>query len=135
MNFKNLLGSKDCGIFLVRVVLGLIFIVHGWDKIQNMEGTIGFFSSLGLASFFAYLVAWVEFLGGLAVLLGIFTRWIPYLLAMVMVFAIFLVKLKLGFSGGYEFDLLLLVSALAVAWSDSEAYSVFKLFKRNKIQE
>lgn len=135
MNFKNLLGSKDCGIFLVRVVLGLIFIFHGWDKIQNIEGIIGFFGSLGLAPFFAYLVSWVEFLGGLAVLLGIFTRWVPYLLAIIMVFAIFLVKIKSGFLGGYEFDLLLLVSALAVAWSDSEAYSVFKLFKRNKIQE
>lgn len=115
---------KAWGVFLVRVVLGLVFIMHGLAKIQNMEGTIGFFASLGLASFFAYLVAYVELLGGIAVLLGIYSRVAGYLLAVIMVFAIFMVKLKSGFVGGYEFDLLLLVSALLVAWHGAGPYSV-----------
>lgn len=111
-------------MFLIRIVVGLVFIVHGWDKIQNMEGVIGFFGSLGLASAFAYLVAWTEFLGGLAVLLGLFSKYAAYLLAVVMVGAIYLVKFKTGFSGGYEFDLLLLVSALAIAWTKDMPFKI-----------
>jgi len=117
MSIKNFLGSKNWGMLLIRLVVGSVFIVHGWDKIQNIEGIIGFFGSLGLASIFAYLVAWTEFLGGIAVLIGLFYKYAAYLLAVVMVGAIYLVKFKMGFSGGYEFDLLLLVSALAIAWT------------------
>jgi uncharacterized membrane protein YphA (DoxX/SURF4 family) len=124
MDIKTFLGSKNWGMFLVRVVVGLVFIVHGWDKIGNIEGVIGFFGSLGLPSIFAYLVGWTEFLGGLAVLLGLFYKYAAYLLAIVMVGAIYLVKFKMGFSGGYEFDLLLLVSALAIAWTKDMPYKV-----------
>lgn len=118
------MNLKVCGLFLLRVVLGIIFIAHGWAKIGGMEGTIGFFVSLGLPAFMAYVVAWVEFLGGIAVLLGIFSRIAAYLLAITMVVAIFLVKIKAGFLGGYELDLILLVSALVVAWSGAGPYSV-----------
>ncbi len=111
-------------MFLLRVVLGAVFIAHGWDKIQNMPGVIGFFGSLGLAPMFAYLVAYVELLGGVAVLLGVYSRLAGYLLAIVMVFAIFLVKMKVGFLGGYELDLMLLASSLAVAWNGAGPYSV-----------
>lgn len=111
-------------MFFLRVVLGVIFIAHGWAKIQGMEGTIGFFGSLGLAPFFAYLVAWTEFLGGLAMVLGLYTRVAGYLIAIVMVFAIVLAKFKMGFLGGYELDLILLASALVIAQHGSGPYSV-----------
>jgi uncharacterized membrane protein YphA (DoxX/SURF4 family) len=124
MSIKTFLGSKNWGMLLVRIVVGLVFIVHGWDKIQNIEGVIGFFGSLGLMSAFAYLVAWTEFLGGLAVLLGLFSKYAAYLLAIVMVGAIYLVKFKMGFAGGYEFDLLLLVSALAIAWTKDMPFKI-----------
>ena len=69
-------------------------------------------------------MAGVEFLGCIAMVLGLFTRIAGYLLATVMVFAIVLVKFEGGFLGGYEFDLILLASALAVAWSGAGPYSV-----------
>ena len=118
------LDLKVAGLFLLRAVVGLVFIFHGLDKLQNMSGVIGFFGSLGLAPFFAYLVAWVEFLGGIALLLGVFSRYAAYALSIIMVVAIFLVKLKAGFLGGYELDLVLLVSLLATAWSGSGKYSL-----------
>jgi len=118
------MNLKVFGMFLLRVVVGFVFMAHGWAKIQGMEGTIGFFASLGLAPFLAYLVAWVEFLGGVALLIGVYSRLAGYLLAIVMVFAIFMLKIKMGFLGGYEFDLTLLVALLAIAWSGSGPYSV-----------
>jgi len=120
---KDFFSSKNWGIFLVRVVLGAVFIVHGLEKIQNIDGVIGFFGSLGLPALLAYVVAWSEFVGGIVVLLGIFHyRKAAYLLALIMVGAIYLVKFNKGFSGGYEFDLLLLVSALAVASAKDMPY-------------
>jgi len=141
-NFRNF------GMLLLRVVLGIVFILHGFDKLQNLEGVVDFFSSLGLAPFFAYLVAYTEFLGGIALLLGVFSRYAAYALSTIMVVAIFLVKMKAGFLGGYELDLVLLVSLLATAWSGSGKYSLsgkmcecgdcafcgMRLFRRKKME-
>ncbi len=118
MNFKVL------SLALLRVVVGATFLAHGLQKVQNIEGTIGFFASLGLAASIAYVVAWVELLGGLAVLLGVYSRWAAYALSLVMVGAIAMVKFDMGFVGGYELDLVLLASLLVIAFSGSGPYSV-----------
>lgn len=107
--------STDLALLLLRIALGVIFIAHGWDKIQNMQATIGFFATLGFNSLFAYLVAYVEFLGGLAVLLGVAMRQATLALVVVMMFAIYLVKAYKGLLGGYEFDMMLLATALALS--------------------
>jgi uncharacterized membrane protein YphA (DoxX/SURF4 family) len=113
--------SKCCnpgfGLMLVRIAAGAVFLAHGIAKLQNMEGTIAFFGMLGLASFWAYVVAIVETVGGVALILGFFTGVMGMLLAVTMVVAIFIVKLKVGFivPGGYEIDLMLLAASLSVA--------------------
>lgn len=117
-------SHKDCGMFLLRLVVGIVFMVYGWNKIQGMEGTIGFFASLGLAPFFAYLVAWVEFLGGIALILGLYSRLVSYLLAIIVIVAILKVKWAMGFMGGYESDLVLLAALLAIAWTGAGRYSL-----------
>ncbi|MEK7600354.1 MAG: DoxX family protein [Patescibacteria group bacterium] len=110
-------GPKMQGwvIVLARVVLGAIFIAHGWQKLNNMDAIVGFFGTLGMPAFMAYVVALVEFLGGIAVLIGAWTLWAGRLLALVMVGAIVLVKFKMGFMGGYELELGLLALALCVS--------------------
>ena len=119
----------DIALLLIRVGLGAVFVIHGWEKVTNMEGTIGFFASLGLSSIWAYVVAYIELIGGLAVLLGSFTGWAAMLLAAVMVGAIGMVKLEQGFLGGYEFDLVLFLSAVAVALAGPGKYTVKRLIK------
>ena len=84
--------TREVGPFLIRLALAIVFIVHGSQKFQNMEGTAGFFGSLGFPAFVAYLIAFVELAGGIAMLLGIFTAWAGILLALVMAGAIYLVK-------------------------------------------
>ena len=122
----------DLALLAIRIGLGIVFVVHGWQKITGMEGTIGFIGSLGFPAFFAYLVTAFEFLGGLAVLLGVFTRWGAAAIAIVMVFAIILVKFKVGFIGGYELDLVLLLNALALIAAGEGKYSVWALLGKNK---
>ncbi len=116
--------NPDLGLLLVRIALGLVFIVHGWQKVSNLTGTVGFFGSIGLPAFLAYVVAAIEFLGGLAILLGVWTRVVGVLLAAVMVGAIVTLKFKAGFSGGYEFDLTLLLIALAMSFSGPGRYAL-----------
>ena len=120
--------NTDLGLLLVRIGLGVIFLVHGLQKFMNLEQTVQFFGMIGLAAFFTYLVAAVELLGGAAMILGLFPRIAGVLLAIVMIFAIYLVKLKMGFSGGYEFDLMLLLAALGIASAGPGSYSLNKMF-------
>ncbi len=120
--FKN----PDLGILLIRIGLAAVFILHGLSKFSNIEGTEKFFGSLGLPIIFVYLVALVETLGGLALLLGIFTEVASILIAGIMIFAILLVKLQKGFVGGYEFELMLFLSALAITLIGPGKYKIKK---------
>lgn len=123
-------ASTDTALLLVRVGLALVFIAHGWAKFSDMEGTVGFFASIGLASFFAYAIATIELVGGVAMLLGMYTGVAGVLLAVTMLGAIGLVKINAGFLGGYEFDIMLFLSAIAVALAGSGKYTAKYLVKR-----
>jgi len=120
--------NTDLGLFLVRFGLATVFIIHGWIKLKDITGTVQFFeTAVGVSGFWAYIVALVEFLGGLSMLLGIWTYWSGVLLAANMLFAIILVKLSIGFVGGWEFDLVLLLSALAIATVGPGIYTAKKI--------
>jgi len=118
--------NPNVGLLLIRVGIALVFIVHGISKLSNIDGTIAFFGSLGLGVFFAYLVAVVELLAGISMLLGFWVEASGIALAIIMVIAIFTVKLKVGFLGGYELDLPLLLSALGIAFAGPGKYAIEK---------
>ena len=129
--------NKGFGLFLLRVFVGVIFLSHGWEKFYYMEETIGFFTQFNIPAFLAYVVATIETLGGIALILGIFTRVAAPLLALVMVGAVVLVKWKVGYpAGGFlgafrisEIDIMLFVSSVTVALSGAGMYSLAKFSK------
>jgi len=116
--------------FLLRIVLGVSFFVHGLVKFQGgIENTVGWFDSIGIPGFLAYVVASVELVGGAALILGLGTRIVSALLALIMVGAILKSKLAIGFLGtpemaGYELDLAFLVIAIFLAVNGSKLWSV-----------
>jgi len=116
--------------FLLRIVLGISFFVHGLVKFQGgIENTVGWFDSIGIPGFLAYVVASVELVGGAALILGLGTRIVSALLALIMVGAILKSKLAIGFLGtpemaGYELDLAFLVIAIFLAVNGSKLWSV-----------
>jgi len=127
-------SNSDIALLLIRIGLGAVFIAHGLSKISNMNdtpGTISFFASVGLPVFFAYLVAYVELLGGLSMVLGIFTGWAGIALAIIMVVAIGLVKISKGFVGGYEFELVLFLSSLAISLAGPGSYALGNFRKKS----
>ncbi len=84
--------STDSGLLVLRIGVGVIFILTGWMKVSNLSATVGFFATMGFAPFWAYLVSFVELLGGIAVLLGLYTRLAAALLTVVMIVAIYVVR-------------------------------------------
>ncbi|QFT83512.1 DoxX [Halomonas sp. THAF12] len=69
---------QPAAITLLRLSLGVMTLAHGLLKVFvfTLPGTVGYFESLGLPGEFAYLTILAEVGGGLALLLGVYTRWI-----------------------------------------------------------
>jgi len=81
-------------------------MIHGIPKLLDIAGTQNSFANMGLPPELAIIIGLLEFIGGLAILLGILTRIAAGLLAINMIGAILQVKLSKGFIGGFELDLL-----------------------------
>lgn len=135
MDLKTLLKPApeqvDLAMTIIRVVVGLAFFLHGWQKVFTLGfgGVGGFFGSIGIpaAGFFAVVVSLLELLGGLALILGIATRLVGLLLAIDMLVALLVVHLPNGFfvsDGGYELVLLLGAAALAFAITGASSMSL-----------
>ncbi|PUB11971.1 DoxX family protein [Paenisporosarcina sp. OV554] len=117
--------KKELGALIVRVVLGVIFAVHGIVKFQDgISNTVGWFESIGLPGFLAYGVASVEIIGGLLLIIGLATRIVAGVFLLLLVGAIITVKLAVGFVNGYEFDLALMAMAAFLAMAGSELFAV-----------
>ena len=106
---------KKDPLLLIRLALGIAFIVHGATKLSDIEGGMGMFSSMGLPGFVFVVVALVELLAGLGILLNKYVKYSGYAIAVIMIGAIFLAKLKAGYLGGYELDIAYLAMALVLA--------------------
>ena len=120
----------DIALTVLRVVLGVTFILHGGQKlfVYGFDGVAGSFAQMGIpaAGFLGPLVALTEFFGGIAITLGLLTRLAALGIGATMVVAILTVHLKQGFfnPGGIEFPLALLASAVALVLTGAGAYSV-----------
>ena len=122
---KAFFNNGNLGLLLIRLGLAAIFIFSGIVKFMDIAGTAAFFQKINLSLPFVYLVATVELLGGISMLLGVWTKLFGWLLAINMLFAIILVKFATGFSG-YSSDLLLLLVALGIAFLGAGRYALCK---------
>jgi len=75
--------GRDVAALVGRILLALMFVLAGFSKIGGFEGTAGYIASKGLpaASLLAALTIVLEVGGGLAIMLGFFTRWSALALA------------------------------------------------------
>jgi putative oxidoreductase len=133
--------QTQVGLLLLRLALGLTFFIHGFVKFQGgIANTAGWFQSLGLPGFAAYLVAIIELAGGLAIILGFGTRIVSVLFALIMLGAIVKAKLALGFLGngqmaGYELDVALLFMSICLALADKNAFSLDNILIRRTLDK
>lgn len=128
----------EWGLAVLRIIVGIVFLVHGGQKlfVYGFGGVAAFLASLGIPApmLSAVVVTSVEFLGGLALVLGLFTRWAAALLAATMVVAIVSVHLRAGFfmPQGYEFALSLLGATLALGLTGPGAAAVDAALARRR---
>jgi putative oxidoreductase len=117
----------DTGVFLIRIVVGLLLVGHGSQKLfgwfggHGLEGTGGFFDTLGYkpGKHWAAVAGLSEFFGGLLFALGLLTPLAAAAIIGTMFNAVMSVHAKNGpwaGSGGYEYNLVLATAAAGVAF-------------------
>ena len=129
-------------ITLLRVVIGFIFLYHGYLKLfvpGVFVGTIGFFTKVGIIApqISALVVSFAEFFGGLFLILGMITRWATFALIFEMLVAFFTIHIKNGIlvsSNGYEFVLLIMTALLLIHINGAGRLSLGKLFKKKILE-
>ena len=110
----------SAGLLVLRVVVGVTFILHGLDKLGDLTGTEEFFASLEIPApgLMAPLVALTETVGGLLLIVGLATPLVGVALAVDMLVALVTAHIDAGFfaaSGGIELVLLPGGASLALA--------------------
>lgn len=122
--------QQDHAALVLRLAFGLILLAHGLLKVFvfTPSGTAAFFSSLGLPEFLAYMTMVLEIGGGIALVIGIYTRLISLVSIPVLVGATW-VHIGNGWvfsnqGGGWEFPALLVIIALIVALQGSGSYAL-----------
>lgn len=115
MGFLN--KAQPLGLLALRLVLGIIMVVHGWQKIHAGPGHfVQMVHGLGLPGFLAYFSLAAEFIGGLLLIAGFATRIAAFFIFIDMLVAITKVHLHNGLTGqgGYQFPLSLIAIAFAL---------------------
>ena len=116
--------------FVLRVALGLMFIAHGLLKVFvfTLPGTVAFFESVGLPGFLAYVTAFAEVVGGLALIGGFQVRWIAAALIPVLLGATVVHSgngwLFTSANGGWEYPAFLSVAALVQVLLGAGAFAI-----------
>jgi putative oxidoreductase len=114
-------GLRGWGLTVLRVVVGIVFWMHGSQKLfqTGLAGVSRGFAGMGipLPQVSSVVVTLVEFLAGLALVIGFATRGAATLLAIDMAVAVYAVHYKNGFFAprGYEYPLTLLAANLCLA--------------------
>ena len=123
--------NADIAAFILRLATGAFFLVHGLIKlfVFTPAGTAGYFQSIGLPGALGYLTIALEIGGGLALILGIATRYVSLVLAGVLLGAAAFGHAGNGFTfsnpgGGWEYPVLWAVTMLALALLGDGAWSL-----------
>jgi putative oxidoreductase len=120
----------DLGLLVLRVVTGLVFFLHGWQKLfdNGLAATEAGFEFMGapVPAVTSVLVTFIELIGGAALIVGAFTRIAALLLALDMLGAIFIFHIDFGFfveNGGIELVLVLAAATIALIFAGGGRYS------------
>ncbi len=124
------INTTDYAAAFLRVSSGALFLAHGLLKVNvfTVAGTVGYFESLGLPGFFAYLTIAAEVIGGLALIAGVAVRLVSLALIPVLLGATWVHAgngwLFSSEGGGWEFPLFWTVAQVSIALLGAGAFAV-----------
>ena len=133
---NNTKTSHEWGLLILRIVVGVVFAAHGAQKLMGgVDSTAGFMGFLGIPmpQIAAIVLIAVELVGGIALILGLGTRYVAALLAVDMLVAMVLVHLANGFfvsTNGIELVLLLLAASLFFVLSGGGRLAVDQMWAK-----
>lgn len=128
--------AKDLSMFILRVIVGCIFVAHGAQKLFGMfggiglEGTAKMMEGLGFRypHVFANIWSGIEFVGGIFLVLGVFTRYSAVLISLVMAVTIWKISSAYGFflqDGGFEYNLLIIGACMPLVFMGGGSWSIW----------
>lgn len=131
-------GLQPWGALLLRLVLGIAMVYHGYGKVVLPNGFHGnplaamehfsrFVAGLGLPPWLGYVSALTEFLGGALLVLGLFTRFAAFMVAINMTVALVTVNLHKGYAAS-EYALALTTMALMILFYGAGAAALDRRF-------
>ena len=129
---------EQWGLVPLRVVVGLVFLMHGGQKlfVFGLAGTADIMGKLGIAmpAFAAGIVIAAELLGGIAIISGLYTRWAGAVLTIEMLVAIPVARFAGGFFApyGFEFEFTLLGACLTFAALGSGGMSLERMLRASR---
>ncbi|HEB94510.1 MAG TPA: DoxX family protein [Gammaproteobacteria bacterium] len=116
---------------VLRLSLGIMFVAHAVLKIVvfTPAGTAQFFGSVGLPGGLAYLTIAVELIGGMMLVLGVYSRYVALALIPVLLGAIVFVHGAAGWlfsapNGGWEYPAFLIAASVVQALLGDGAYAL-----------
>lgn len=115
--FTQFMQYSDTGLFLLRLAVAIVFLVHGFPKLlKAKEMSLG----MGMPSMMIFLLGVIEVVSSLGLASGYYTQLSAILLVLIMLGALGMkaMKWKVPFAArdktGWEFDFILLVANLAI---------------------
>lgn len=131
--------AVSTAVLLLRIMSGLILFVGGAGKVLGWFGGMGmnatldiFKTNLHLSAFWIYLSCYTEFIGGLLIIIGLFTRIAAFALFINMLVATLFVGFKNFFMGGAAYPCLLMIIFLAIVLSGPMAFSIDAVLAKKK---
>lgn len=128
------------GLLILRLALGIVFFAHGAQKVlgwwggHGIEGFVGHVAQMGFPAWMGYLAAYTEFLGGIAVVIGLLTRLASLGLVSTMAVAIWKVHganglflngmCEPGRGNGFEYAMVLGAMALCLVFAGAGRISI-----------
>lgn len=130
-SFIDGVANAELAATILRISMGILFLAHAGLKlfIFTPAGTAAYFASLGLPGPLAYLVIAAELFGGIALILGAYTRWVSLALVPILLGSIYVPHGAAGFifsneGGGWEFPAFWAVALVVQALLGDGAFAL-----------
>jgi putative oxidoreductase len=129
-------AAVDWSLLILRVVVGVVFMAHGAQKLFGAFGGPGLAGVVQMLGPIGYLVTIGEFFGGLGLVAGILPRFSAASVIVIMLGAIGMVHGKVGFfmnwagqqaGEGYEYHLLAISALLPIVIAGSGRYALARV--------
>ncbi|MFB2003765.1 DoxX family protein [Staphylococcus warneri] len=102
------------GLLLIRLMLGITFTIHGSQKVfSGFKEPMEMMSGLGFPAFLGIILGVFEFIGGILMIIGLFSNYVAAGFIVIMLGALFTVHLSQGYMAS-ELVILLLIMSIAV---------------------